>query len=73
MPVSSSEVGEGRGRSPEENADVGEGKTSFKRLPDVDAKLLVLHEKADVAGRDSYSAGGLSAKEVEGREFLRVD
>jgi hypothetical protein len=52
---------------------VGEGKTSFKRLPDGDAKLLVLHEKADVAGRDSYSAGGLSAKEVEGREFLRVD
>lgn len=71
-------VGEGRGLSPGANAEVGEGRTSRRRLPDgLDEKLFVFQANEDVPGREwGKSNDGVegcgSANDVEGSEFLRL-
>jgi hypothetical protein len=54
MPLSVSRVvGDGSDLSLGAKADVGDGTSSRRRVPDwLDVKLLVLHENADVAARD---------------------
>ena len=80
MPSSvSTVVGDGKGLSPGAKAEVGEGKTSFKRLPVCeDVKLFVFQGNADVLGRDCCGSsmegvvGCESANELVGREDLRL-
>jgi hypothetical protein len=70
MPGSISvEVGDGWGRS----LDVGDGTMSLKRLPDWLEPKLPDHEKIGRACSNGIDADCVSAKEVEGSEFLRND
>jgi hypothetical protein len=78
MPLSASRVvGDGSDLSLGAKADVGDGTSSRRRLPDWDdVKVLVDHENAEVGARDcggySVGVGGPdSANDTAGSEFFR--